>query len=716
MYVTRQHIIVWNKLQCKHLAEVATLRSTVLLLCILFVGVFQVHATNYLVATKADLQTRMSNAIPGDTVTVVNGTYNFGQINFTNSSSVNASPWIVLKPQSFNGVTFTGNTYLQFAGRRIHITGFRFASGNSGSNDVIQFRSSSSVLAHYCRISHITIDNYNSDSTGSVLGNSPDIDNKWISLYGTNNRVDHCTFINKFNAGATVTVWFNNNNYPQPSTSTFHLIDSNYFNGRGYLGENGGETIRIGTSSTSRTNGYNIIEYNLFENCIQTEPEIISNKSNFNFYRYNTFKNCNGGLTLRHGRFCSVFGNFFIVDNATRTRSYGVRVIDKGHRVFNNYFEGLRGNSNSLTSLRCPIILYNGAVSTNDTTNVSFASGYFSADSTIVAFNTIVNCNGGAGVVMGFTDGGNLPFEAKGILLANNLIRMTTGQAAYLPPANTQTTFSAEGNIFQAPNGAGLTTNIGFTNQTLNFGSRQNGVLQSPALAQDAAINSSNYNNLISGIDVFKKNRSTIFDVGAIELNSSGSITNIPLDSTLVGAGKPNIVLPVKILSFTAVTQQEQLILSWHVANEINLKHYEVEYATNGNIFTTAGIVPANQQSVYNFSFHSNLTKQYYLRLKLVDTDGSFSYSNIIVVTNSHKSIVKIFPNPASTAVQFSVNEFKPNTIIQILNAAGKIVDKVQLFNTTVQYNCSKLFSGTYTVQVLQQQQIIQSFQLIVIK
>lgn len=162
--------------------------------------------------------------------------------------------------------------------------------------------------------------------------------------------------------------------------------------------------------------------------------------------------------------------------------------------------------------------------------------------------------------------------------------------------------------------------------------------------------------------------------------------------------------------------QQDQLKLLWHVANEINLKQYEVEYSTSGNSFTSAGIVLANKQAAYNFTIHSNIEQQYYFRLKLIDTDGSFSYSNIIIVTNSHKSVVKISPNPASTTVQFSVNEFKPNTIIQILNAAGKIVDKVQLFNNTVQYNCSKLFSGTYTVQVLQQQQIIQSLQFIVIK
>lgn len=716
MHVVCQHIIVWNKLQYKYLAEVATLRSTVLLLCIFFACTFQVHATNYLVSTKTELQTRMSNALPGDTVTVVNGTYNFGQINFTNSSSVNASPWIVLKPQSFNGVTFTGNTYLQFAGRRIHITGFRFASGNSGSNDVIQFRSSSSVLAHYCRVSHITIDNYNSDSTGSVQGIAPNIDNKWISLYGTNNRVDHCTFINKFNAGATVTVWFNNNNYPQPSTSTFHLIDSNYFNGRGYLGENGGETIRIGTSTTSRTNGYNILEYNLFENCIQTEPEIISNKSNFNFYRYNTFKNNNGGLTLRHGRYCSVYGNFFIVDDATKTRSYGVRLIDKGHRIYNNYFEGLLGNRNSLTTLRCPIILYNGLASINDTTDASKASGYFPADSSIIAFNTIVNCSGGGGIVMGFTDGGSLPFEAKGILLANNLIRMTTGQAAYIPPTNTQTTFSAEGNILQAPNGVGLSNTTGFNSQTISFGARQNGILQAPFSIQDAATNTSNYTLLLAGVDVSFKNRSSVYDVGAMEINGSGLVKNFPLDSTLVGAGKPNTVLPVQLISFTAQENHTATILQWKVANEINFKQYEVEYSTNAINFKQVAVVLANHNTQYSLVFKEKNATQNYFRLKLVDADGKFVYSSILLVQKAAVPVIKIFPNPAKDVVHFSINEATPLYQVQIVHQDGRVIDKFQLNQSSFHYSVKNYSSGNYSVQVFKKQQLIQTIPLVVVQ
>jgi len=461
------------------------------------------NATNYTVNTKTLLQTKMAAALPGDTVIVTNGTYNaWGTINFTNSNGSATSAWIVLKAQTFNGVIFTGATNFSFAGKRILITGFKFANGTGGKTDVFQFRNSSNVAASYCRITNITFDNFNSDSTGAYLNNSSDVDNKWVSLYGTNNRVDHCTFINKFNAGATVTVWYDNNTYPQQSTPTYHRIDSNYFKGRGYLGNNGGETIRVGVSQCSRTNGYNIVEYNLFENCKQDEPEIISNKSNFNTYRYNTFKNCQGGLTLRQGRYCSVYGNFFITDKSNVSQNYGIRVIDKGHKVFNNYIEGLSGNKNDFGSLRCPIILYDGLSANYDTTNPSLAAGYFPTDSVIVAFNTVVNCSGGGGIVLGFTDGGNNKFHPKGIIVANNLIKMTTGQAVYLDPADTGLTYSAEGNFYSAPKGLGLTSANGFTAKTLTFGARVNGNLTPPSLVQDAATNTANYTSLLKSLDV----------------------------------------------------------------------------------------------------------------------------------------------------------------------------------------------------------------------
>ena len=686
-----------------------------LLIMVLISSAAITNATNYTVNTKALLQTRMGAALPGDTVIVTNGTYNaWGTINFTNTNGTATSAWIVLKAQTFNGVMFTGTTNFSFAGKHILITGFKFTNGNGAKTDVFQFRNSASVAASYCRITNITFDNFNSDSTGAYLNNGSDIDNKWVSIYGTNNRVDHCTFINKFNAGATVTVWYDNNTYPQKSTPTYHLIDSNYFKGRGYMGSNGGETIRVGVSQCSRTNGYNIVEYNLFENCKQDEPEIISNKSNFNTYRYNTFKNCQGGLTLRQGRYCSVYGNFFIVDKSNLSQSYGIRVIDKGHKVFNNYIEGISGNKGSFSSLRCPIILYDGLSANYDTTNPSLAAGYFPTDSVIVAFNTVVNCSGGGGIVLGFTDGGNNKFHPKGIIVANNLIKMTTGQAAYIDPADTGLTYSAEGNFYSAPNGLGLTSAIGFTAKTLTFGARVNGNLTPPSLVQDAATNTTSYTSLLKSLDVNGQTRSAIYDVGAKELNATGNVIAIPVDSTLVGAGTPLTNLPVTLISFTATGNNNSVDLKWKVENEINLLQYNIEYSTDGISFSTIGTVKAADLRTYHYSYNNLSSVQGYYRLKMIDIDGAISYSKIVEINITEQQRIKIYPNPAKDNINIYVGENVKTSHINIIDATGRVIKDLKTSNHQTTVKSSQFANGLYIVQLIENDMVIQSTPFII--
>jgi len=513
-----------------------------ILFCLIANSSFAVKTT---VNTLATLKTAFTAARGGDTIIVANGTYNWGQINLVNSNNNSTSNWIVLKAQSRLGVIFTGSTYLQFSGTKILVDGFKFANGNASTNPVVSFRSSTTALAYYSRISNILIDNYNTIDS---------LENEWTAFYGTNNRMDHCTFINKSNPRASVVVWYSTATFPDRSISTYHRIDSNYFSGRSYMGGNGGETIRIGVGNNSRTFGYNTIEYNLFENCTQAEPEIVSNKSYYNTYRYNTFKNCNGGLTLRMGKYCSVYGNFFINNDATKTDSYGVRIIDKGHKVFNNYFEGLLGSNGSLTTMRTPIVIFNGSFPVSDSLNPAVLDGaYLPADSAIVAFNTIVNCSGGPGIRIGHTDNGLALNQPVGLKIANNVIKMSVGQAAYNDTANHTLTYSAEGNLYSAPSGLGMTNTSGFTSATLTFGSRVNGILTAPSNVQDAAVNTSTYASLISNLDAQGQTRSSVFDIGCDEVNGSGSFLNFPLDSTLVGAGKPTQPIQAQTISFPTI-------------------------------------------------------------------------------------------------------------------------------------------------------------------
>jgi poly(beta-D-mannuronate) lyase len=507
------------------------------------------QAASTLVNSLAALTSAYTNARPGDTVIVANGTYNWGEILLVNTNGTSTSQWIVLKAERISEVNFTGSTYIKFSGTRVRIDGFRFMNGNAGTNPVISFRSSSTVLANYSRVSNITIDNYNTLSPDTT------VENEWIGFFGVRNRLDHCTFINKSNPRATVVIWYSTATFPDKSVSTYHLIDSNYFLGRSYMGGNGGETIRVGVGNNSRTDGFNIIEYNLFENCIQKDPEIVSNKSFRNTYRYNTFKNCNGGLTLRMGRYCEVYGNFFIVTDATKTDSYGVRVIDKGHRVTNNYFEGLLGGSGSLTNMRAPITLFNGSYASADSLNPGVLNGeYFPADSAVIAYNTVVNCSSGAGIRLGYTNYGANTYQPRGIRLGNNIIKMSAGQVIDLNAANTTLTYFAEGNLYNAPGGLGLSNTAGFTSHSLIFGTRSAGILPPPQTGiQDASVNTGFYATMLLGLDAQRQNRSSVYDIGCDELNGTGSVVAAPLDSTKVGSGK-GVVSAAQTISFPALS------------------------------------------------------------------------------------------------------------------------------------------------------------------
>lgn len=542
-----------------------------ILILLLTVLSFSVSAKNTFVNTLSQLQTTYSSALPGDTITVSNGTYNWGQINLVNTKSISTSPWIVLRAQTPLGVTFNGSTYLGFSGKRVLITGFKFANGNSGTNAVISFRSSSSVLADYCRLSNIRIDNYNTPDSS--------VENEWVGIYGVYNRLDHCSFINKSNARATVVVWYSSATFPAKSISTYHLIDSNSFVHRSYMGGNGGESLRVGVGNNSRTDGFNVIEYNLFEDCIQTEPELVSNKSCRNTYRYNTFHNCNGGLTLRMGKYCSVYSNFFINSDLTKTGSYGIRIIDKGHKVFNNYCEGLLGSSGTLGSMRCPIVIYNGSFSSADSLNPLILNGaYLPADSALVAYNTIVNCSGGPGIRIGHTDGGTATNQPLGLKISNNLIKMSSGQASYLEPTNRLLTYSAEGNRYSAPNGLGLTNSVGFTNTTLSFGGRVNGILTPPVTVRDLSINTVNYVNTLTGLDIQGQTRSSVYDVGCDETNVTGVIKIKPVDTTTVGSSS---------VRTTYARQSQNIVTSEIIQYNMGTKSIYVNSKINEQMFIT---------------------------------------------------------------------------------------------------------------------------------
>lgn len=349
-------------------------------------------AEEYTISSSIELNNLSLSA--GDVVTMTNGIWDNQELSFKGSGTEN-SP-ITLKAETQGEVILTGFSKLALAGEYLVVDGLTFKDGELEGDPVVSFRTSSSSMANNCRLTNTAIINYNPWD--------PSEEYKWVSIYGERNQVDHCSFVGKNHAGALMVIWIG-------ATANYHRINNNYFADIPELGDNGAETIRIGTSTNSMKDSYAIVENNLFENC-DGEIEIISNKSCENIYRYNTFLHSEGTLTLRHGNRCSVYGNYFFGD--LDKRSGGVRIIGEDHKVYNNYFQDLASDG-----FRSAICLTNGVPD-------SPLNRYFQVKNPMVVNNTIINCKYGITIGAGVNDELSLP--PQNVFLANNVIADYVGR------------------------------------------------------------------------------------------------------------------------------------------------------------------------------------------------------------------------------------------------------------------------------------------------
>ena len=337
----------------------------------------------------------MRTAKPGDVLLMTEGNWTDADILFAGQGSADRP--ITLKAEKPGKTILTGSSHLRIGGSYLVVDGLYFKDGSTRES-VVAFRSNSKSFADHCRLTNTAIVNYNQADKKSA--------SHWIGLYGNHNRMDHCYLAGKTNVGTTAVVWVSD-------TPNEHQIDHNHFGPRPRLGENGGETIRIGTSDVSMNNSRTLVESNYFEGC-NGEIEIISIKSCENVIRSNTFVDCEGTLTLRHGNRNTVDGNFFLNEGKKKDTG-GVRIIGEDHRVINNYFLDLSGDKG-----RSAISMENGIPN-------SPLHGYFQVKRAVVAFNTILHCRSDFAIGLATREAKTLP--PTDCTIANNLV-LCDGQSA----------------------------------------------------------------------------------------------------------------------------------------------------------------------------------------------------------------------------------------------------------------------------------------------
>jgi poly(beta-D-mannuronate) lyase len=337
-----------------------------LIIILFLIRAFASNAEDHVASSIEEVNKFCASAKAGDRIILKAGTYTDAIIRFSNFNGTSGQPVTFLAEQ-LGRVFFEGNSMLSFNGSYVIVEGFTWQNGGKdlGTRSVIE------IKGNHSQFRDCAIIGYNNSDLST--------DNKWVSIYGEYNTVTRCLLKDKFNLGATLTVWLTD------GKPAHHTISYNYFLNRqnGPNADNGLESIRIGDSKTSFTPAHCVVAFNRFEDC-DGEIEIISNKSCFNAYLHNTFYNNDGGLTLRHGNNCWVDGNVF--DGGQKNKGYGVRIIGEGHVVTNNYFYNLKSayRKGSEDQFRAPVTIVNGLENTP-------INGYFQVRRAVVAYNIFVN-------------------------------------------------------------------------------------------------------------------------------------------------------------------------------------------------------------------------------------------------------------------------------------------------------------------------------------
>lgn len=330
-------------------------------LFLLLLLISSAQAKEISVGNVVEFAAAASALMPGDTLILRDGIW--ADVSLKVRATGTAEKPVTIKAQSPGQVVLTGTSRIALAGAHLVVDGLWFK--NPTGEESITLRIDSDELANDCRITQCAVTN--------DLPATPEQASRFVSIYGSRNRIDHCYFSGKTTVGATMIVWLPNH-AQQPVQ---HRIDHNHFGPRPRLGQNGGETIRIGDSKTSMQTAACVVEHNLFEKC-NGESECISNKSCGNLYRHNFFKGVSGALTLRHGNACRVEGNYFQGNKEKGTG--GVRVIGEDHIVTGNIFDGLTG-----THERSALSLMLGIPH-------SAPYGYFQVKRAQISGNTFFNC------------------------------------------------------------------------------------------------------------------------------------------------------------------------------------------------------------------------------------------------------------------------------------------------------------------------------------
>ena len=145
-----------------------------------------------------------------------------------------------------------------------------------------------------------------------------------------------------------------------------------------------------------------------------------------------------------------------------------------------------------------------------------------------------------------------------------------------------------------------------------------------------------------------------------------------------------NSPLPIELLSFTATLKKDKTVdLSWTTVSELNNDYYTIEKSSDGyNWFyltKVKGAGTTNIKQEYVFNDSQPFVGTTYYRLKQVDYDNSFTYSNIESVELDNYGNILAKPNPFTNLCYIQLDGATSINKLEIFNSIGQIVKTVSI-------------------------------------
>jgi hypothetical protein len=170
----------------------------------------------------------------------------------------------------------------------------------------------------------------------------------------------------------------------------------------------------------------------------------------------------------------------------------------------------------------------------------------------------------------------------------------------------------------------------------------------------------------------------------------------------------PTQTLPAKLKSFSGQRTNSIDELRWIVTLEHNVDRYEIEYSKDGVQYNTIASQKATglsgSEKTYTYRNQVDFSATSYYRIKIIDLDGAYEYSEIVVLTPEiNRKDVYLYPNPTSGIFKIHIpNVGSTNVNYRVYDDAGKLVrlKTITLLSGMNEYggDISDLPPGTYRV------------------